>query len=310
MRLVFMGTPDFAVPALQALHDAGHEIVAVYTQPPRPAGRGNKLRPSPVHTLADTLGIPVRTPTRLRKDTAGHEAFAALNADAAIVAAYGLILPRPMLDAPKHGCINIHASLLPRWRGASPIHSAILAGDTESGVTIMQMEEGLDTGPMLLEGRVAITPGETTQTLHDRLAPLGGKLVVEALETLPPARPQPETGITYAEKLTRESGRIDWSQPASAVERQVRGLTSWPGTFTTQNGAILKIGRVSLDPTTTDTPPGTVLDDALLIACGPDTEGHGTTLRLDTLQRPGKSMMPRANFLHGSKLPPGTRLGD
>lgn len=300
-----MGTPDFAVPALASLHDAGHEIVCVYTQPPRPAGRGKTLRPSPVQVEAERRGLPVRSPVRVRRDVAEHEAFANLNADAAVVAAYGLLLPKAMLDAPKLGCLNIHASLLPRWRGASPIHAAVLAGDARSGVSIMRMDEGLDTGDVLAEAAVDLSADETAQSLHDRLGPLGAALITQVLSgPLPEAKPQPEEGATYAPKLTRETGHIDWTRDAHTIERQVRGLTPWPGTFTTLEGDVLKIGSVSVVSGTHDAPPGTVLDDALLVACGKDV------LRLERLQRPGRAMMDRATFLRGSTLPKGARLGE
>ena len=209
LRLAFMGSPDFSVPALHALHQAGHDIAAVYCQPPRPAGRGQAVRPCPVHAAALALGLPVRTPARLRKDTAEHEAFRALDLDAAIVAAYGLILPQAMLDAPRRGCLNIHASLLPRWRGAAPIQAAILAGDAETGITLMQMDAGLDTGAMLLREAIPLTHTTTASTLHDALAEIGARLALRALEEAPPATPQPEEGATYAPKLTRDDGKLD-----------------------------------------------------------------------------------------------------
>ncbi len=245
MRLAFMGSPDFAVPALRALHAAGHEIAAVYCQPARPAGRGQAVRRCAVHEEANRLGLPVRTPSRLRTAAEEWDAFAALNLDVAVVAAYGLILPKPMLNAPRLGCINIHASLLPRWRGAAPIHAAILAGDTETGVTIMQMDEGLDTGPMLSREAVPITASMTTATLHDILADLGAQLILEALNSPPRPVPQSDTGATYAPKLVRDDGRIDWSQEAAAIERRVRAFDPWPGTFSTLNGTVLKILRPS-----------------------------------------------------------------
>ena len=303
MRLAFMGTPDFAVPALQALHAAGHEIVVVYTQPPRPAGRGKKERPSPVHVAAQELGIAVRTPLSLRRDTAEHDHFTALRLDAAVVAAYGLILPVAMLDSPVHGCLNIHASLLPRWRGAAPIQAAILAGDRESGVTIMQMDAGLDTGAMLCEGRVALTPRTTATSLHDDLAAMGARLVVETLLTIPPPRPQPEEGVTYAARLTREDGRLRWDRPADMLDRQVRAMTPWPGTFTLLAGETIKVGAVAMDPTPTTAAPGTIVDDRLLVACG-----NGTTLRITRLQRPGRGMMEADAFLRGQAVPTGTRF--
>jgi methionyl-tRNA formyltransferase len=302
-----MGTPDFAVPALLALHQAGHDIAAVYTQPPRPAGRGKALRPSPVHAAAAALGLPVRTPPRLRTDTAAHAAFAALDLDAAIVAAYGLILPRAMLDAPRRGCLNIHASLLPRWRGAGPIQAAILAGDDESGVTIMQMDEGLDTGPMLLQASVPIGPETTASMLHDRLSTVGAGLICRALEERPVPVEQPE-GATYAPKLTKNSGRLDWSQDAATLDRTVRAMVPWPGAWTMLDGEVLKIlaARPEAGPgapgTVLGTGPGTVLDDALLVAAG------AGALRLMRVQRPGKAPMEASAMLRGRPVPPGTRL--
>jgi methionyl-tRNA formyltransferase len=301
MRLAFMGSPDFAVPALRALHAAGHEIVAVYCQPPRPAGRGQAVRPCPVHAAAEALGLPVRTPARLRKDEAEHEAFRALNLDAAIVAAYGLILPQAMLDAPRRGCLNIHASLLPRWRGAAPIQAAILAGDPETGITLMQMDAGLDTGAMLLRESLPITRTTTATQLHDALAEIGARLALRALAENPPATPQPEEGATYAPKLTRDDGRLDWTHPAAALDRQVRALNPWPGTFTTLAGETLKILAATPEPGTGL--PGTTLDDALLVATG---EG---ALRLTRIQAPGRAAMPAEAFLRGRPIPPGTKLG-
>jgi methionyl-tRNA formyltransferase len=301
MRLAFMGSPDFAVPALRALHGAGHEIAAVYCQPPRPAGRGQRETPCPVHRAALELGLPVRTPARLKRDAAEHEAFAALGLDAAVVAAYGLILPKAMLDAPRRGCLNIHASLLPRWRGAAPIHAAILAGDAESGVTIMRMEEGLDTGPMLLKEATPIGPQTTVQELHDRLAAIGARLILRALAEDPPAVPQPEEGVTYAPKLTKEDGRLDWTQDAAALERRVRALNPWPGTFFTHGGEQIRV--LAAHPEPGSGAPGTVLDDAGLIACG------SGALRLARLQRPGRAPQPADAFLRGYPLPRGRVLG-
>ncbi|GAN98354.1 methionyl-tRNA formyl transferase [Komagataeibacter xylinus NBRC 13693] len=305
MRLAFMGTPDFAVPALRALHQAGHDIVTVYSQPPRPAGRGKKLRPSPVQVAAEELGIPVRTPRSLRRDTAEHAYFRDLKLDVAVVAAYGLLLPVAMLDAPTRGCLNIHASLLPRWRGAAPIQAAILAGDRESGVTIMQMDAGLDTGPMLLRDHVALTDHTTATTLHDDLAAMGGRLIVDVLNRPAcPGTPQPDTGVTHVQRLSREDGRIDWTRPATDIDRQVRALTPWPGTFTILEGQVIKIGAVSPAPGTVHAAAGTVVDDRLLVACG-----GGTTLRITRLQRPGRGMMDAADFLRGQAIAPGTRFG-
>lgn len=301
MRVVFMGSPDFSVPALRALIAAGHEVVAVYCQPPRPAGRGQAVRRCPVHVAADELGIPVHTPVRLRGDAEAQAVFAALNADVAVVAAYGLILPQSMLDAPRLGCLNIHASLLPRWRGAGPIQAAILAGDAETGVTIMQMEAGLDTGPMLLRDSVPIRSDTTAATLHDALAEMGGRLIVRALAEQPVAIPQPEDGVTYAPKLERDHGRLDWTQDAAALDRRVRAFDPWPGTFSTLDGAVLKI--LAVTPAEGAGPPGSVLDDGLLIACG------AGALRLTRVQREGRAAMDAAAFLRGHPVPPGARLG-
>ena len=236
MRITFMGTPDFAVPALVALHAAGHEIVCVYSQPPSHSGRGKKLRPSPIHAKAEELGIPVRTPKSLRKDEAQAE-FAALQADVAVVAAYGLILPQPVLDAPSHGCINIHASLLPRWRGAAPIHRAIMAGDEETGVTIMQMEAGLDTGPMLHKVATAVE-AKTTGELTTELAQLGAQAAVEVLSDLTafPPEQQDDALAIYAPKIDKAEARIDWSRPAEELVRHIHGLAPFPGAWTDFGG--------------------------------------------------------------------------
>ncbi len=301
MRIAFMGSPDFAVPALRALHQAGHTIAAVYCQPARPAGRGQAVRRCPVHIAADELHLTVRTPARLRTDLAAQAEFAALNLDAAIVAAYGLILPQAMLDAPARGCLNIHASLLPRWRGAGPIQAAILAGDSETGITIMQMEAGLDTGPMLLRESVPITPTTTTANLHDTLATLGAELILQALATPPTPVPQRDADATYAPKLTREDGRIDWTQPAAAIDRQIRAFDPWPGTFTTHAGSQLKI--LSATPVDATGTPGTTLDAGLTVACGTHA------IRLTRLQLPGRSALDAAAFLRGHPVPPGTILG-
>ncbi|MBN8927368.1 MAG: methionyl-tRNA formyltransferase [Rhodospirillales bacterium 69-11] len=304
MRLAFMGSPDFAVPALQALHAAGHTIAAVYCQPPRPAGRGHAVQRCPVHVAADDLALSVRTPARLRKDTAEHGAFAALELDAAVVAAYGLILPEPMLAAPRRGCLNIHASLLPRWRGAAPIQAAVLAGDAETGITIMQMDAGLDTGPMLLRESVPIGPETTSARLHDALAALGARLILRALDEAPAPEPQPAAGATYAPKLTREDGRLDWTQDAITLARRVRAFDPWPGTFTTLAGKPFKVlGAVPL-AAPADQQAGTVLDDALTVACGTGA------LRLTRVQAAGRAAMDAAAFLRGHPVPAGTRLGD
>ena len=303
LRVAFMGSPEFAVPALRALHAAGHDIAAVYCQPPRPAGRGQRETPCPVQRAAQDLGLPVRTPARLRREAAEHAAFAALDLDVAVVAAYGLILPLPMLAAPRRGCLNIHASLLPRWRGAAPIQAAIMAGDAETGVTIMRMDEGLDTGPMLLKGTVPIGPRAGTAEIHDTLAALGARLILEALERDPPAVPQPEAGATYAPKLGKTDGKLDWTLDAAALDRRVRALNPWPGTYFEQDGEAIRV--LAAEPAgATDAAPGTVLDGALAIACG-----NGTALRLTRLQRPGRAPLPAAAFLRGFPLPPGAVLG-
>lgn len=299
LRLAFMGSPDFAVPALRALH-AAHDVVAVYCQPPRPAGRGQKETPCPVHRAALELGLPVRTPARVRRDAGEHAAFAALDLDVAVVAAYGLILPPAMLEAPRRGCLNIHASLLPRWRGAGPIQAAILAGDAESGITIMRMEEGLDTGPMLLKGKVAIDPRMTAAALHDALAPLGAALILRALAEDPAPVAQPEDGATYAPKFAKEDGRIDWRQDAVALDRRVRALTPWPGCFFTHGQETLRL--LAAEPAEGEGPPGLVLDAAPTIACGQGA------LRLTRLQRAGRAPMAAAEFLRGYALAPGAVL--
>jgi len=304
MRLAYMGTPDFAVPALRALLAAGHDIAAVYTQPPRPAGRGQREQRSPVHEFATAHGIEVRTPVSLKNEEAQRE-FAGLTLDAAIVAAYGLILPKAVLAAPKRGCLNIHASLLPRWRGAAPIQRAILAGDAETGVTIMQMDEGLDTGAMLLKEVTAITAGDTAQTLHDRLSEIGARAIVETLarlDTLTPAA-QPKDGVTYAAKLTKEEGRLDWSKPASVLARQVRAFVPWPGAWFEHRGERIKVLAAQEVGTDASAPPGVVIDGAATVACG------AGALQLARLQRPGKGPLPIGEFLRGFALPPGTTLG-
>lgn len=295
-----MGTPDFSVPTLDALIEAGHEVVCVYSQPPRPAGRGHKEVPSPVHARALAAGVPVRTPVSLRKPEE-QKAFAALGLDAAVVAAYGLILPKPILEAPRLGCVNVHASLLPRWRGAAPIQRAILAGDAESGVTIMQMDEGLDTGAVLLAESVPIGPETTATTLHDALAALGARLIVEALDGLAAGRlkpvPQPEEGVTYAAKLERGEGLIDWTRPAAEIERRVRALNPWPGTWFELGGERIKVLQASLAEGRGR--PGQILDDRLTVACGQGA------VRLDRVQRAGRAAVDGAAFLRGFPVPSG-----
>jgi methionyl-tRNA formyltransferase len=301
MRLAFMGSPDFAVPALRALHAAGHAIAAVYCQRPKPAGRGHALRASAVQVEAERLGLPVRTPARLRDNADEQPFFAALRLDAAVVAAYGLILPQAMLDAPRRGCLNIHASLLPRWRGAAPIQAAVLAGDTETGVTIMQMDAGLDTGPMLLGEAVPIGATTTSAMLHDVLADIGARLVLRALAEDPSPVPQPQAGATYAPKLTREAGRIDWTREAAAIERQVRAFDPWPGTFTTVHGAILKV--LAVERAADKGPPGMVLDGRLTVACG------SGALLLTRVQLASRPAMTSEAFLRGHPVAAATHLG-
>ncbi|MFJ1292368.1 methionyl-tRNA formyltransferase [Paracoccus yeei] len=297
MRVIFMGTPDFSVPALRAIA-ARHDVAAVYSQPPRAAGRGQKPRPSPVHRAAETLGIPVRTPERL-KSPEEQAAFAAVGADVAVVVAYGLILPQPVLDAPRLGCLNIHASLLPRWRGAAPIHRAIMAGDAETGVAIMQMQAGLDTGPVLAEARTPIGPEDTTADLHDRLAEMGAALIGDVLDRLPlPAAPQPSEGVTYAQKIDKAEARIDWALPAPQVDRQIRGLSPFPGAWCMLGGERIKLLRSRLAAGAGA--PGTVLQ-GFTIACG-----TGAVEVLEA-QREGKRPMPAAEVLRGLTLP--DRLG-
>ena len=300
MRIAFMGTPDFAVPSLLALAEAGHEIVAVYSQPPRPAGRGHKERPSPVQAAAEQRGWPVRTPRTLKSEEE-QAAFRALGLDVAVVAAYGLILPKAILDAPLCGCLNIHASLLPRWRGAAPIQRAILAGDATSGITIMLMDEGLDTGAMMLQESLPITAETTSESLHDELAALGARLIVKALQGgHGTAQPQPEEGVTYADKLRREEARLDWQRDAGALERQVRAFFPWPGAYFEVNGERIKV--LAAEVTEDSGPPGQVLDASLTVACA---KGALRPLRV---QRAGKAPMETAALLRGFPVPPGTQL--
>ena len=298
MRIAFMGTPAFAVPTLDALIAAGHEVQAVYSQPPRPAGRGKALKPSPVHARAESLGIEVRTPLTLRDPTQQGE-FAALDLDAAVVAAYGLILPQPVLDAPRHGCLNVHASLLPRWRGAAPIQRAILAGDEKTGITIMGMERGLDTGPMFAVRETEIDK-KTAGVLTAELAGMGAALMVEVLQQLPGMKPvpQPEDGVTYAAKIEKHEARLDFTRPAAEVERQVRAFNPAPGAFFEHAGERIKILEADIAERTGDA--GTVLDDRLTIAC---TEGS-IVPRL--VQRAGRAAMAPTELLRGFPVPVGT----
>lgn len=305
MRVIFMGTPEFSVPVLDAVIAAGHELAAVYCQPPRPAGRGKKARPGPVQARAEVLGLPVRHPPSLREARAQAD-FADLRADVAVVVAYGLILPRAVLEAPKAGCLNIHASLLPRWRGAAPIQRAILAGDAETGVCIMRMEAGLDTGPVLLREATAIGAGETCGSLHDRLSAMGARLIVEALarlDTLVPA-PQPEAGVTYADKIDKAEARVDWGRSAEHVDRQIRALSPMPGAWCMAAGERLKLlGSDLADGQGAQGMPGEILDDALTVACG-----RGA-VRILRLQRAGRGAQDASEVLRGMALPEGMRLG-
>ena len=300
-----MGTPDFAVPALNALVDAGHDIVAVYSQPPRPAHRGKRETPSPVHARAEALGLSVHTPTSLKTPEA-QGAFAALNADVAVVAAYGLILPQAILDAPQHGCLNIHGSLLPRWRGAAPVQRAILAGDSETGVGIMQMEAGLDTGPVRAEARTPTT-GKTAGTLTRELAEMGANLMVTVLADLNahPAVAQPEERVTYAAKITKDEARIDWNLSAVQVERTIRAFNPMPGAWFEMAGERFKLLAAEV-AAPQDAPsgiaPGTIVDDALSISCNPGV------IRPTLIQRAGKGAMATADLLRGFTVTPGTRL--
>jgi methionyl-tRNA formyltransferase len=300
MRITFMGTPDFAVPTLRALHEAGHAIAAAYTQPPRPAGRGKADRPSPVHRAAEALGIEVRHPPSLR-DLEEQAAFLALEADAAVVVAYGLILPQTVLDGPKLGCLNVHASLLPRWRGAAPIQRAILAGDHVTGVTIMQMEAGLDTGPMLAVQRVPVEE-KTSGELHEELAQLGARLIVETLTQLGELRPEPQEAFeaTYAAKIDKAEARLDWRKPAELLEREVRAFAPFPGSWFEMDGERIKLLRARVIGV--NGAPGTVLDDQLTIACG------DAALRPLELQRAGKPAMQAADVLRGKSVPVSTVL--
>jgi len=306
LRIAFMGTPDFSVPALRNLIDSSHKVVCVYSQPPRPKGRGQHVQPSAVHEAAQAAGIQVRTPLNFKKDE-DIAAFMALELDVAVVAAYGLILPRAILDAPQYGCINIHASLLPRWRGAAPIHRAILEGDSESGITIMQMEEGLDTGPMILKKSVPIRPTTTAQSLHDILSAMGSSMIETVLDELAEKgglheTVQPEEGATYARMLKKEEGRIDWNKPAIVIDRQIRALNPWPGTWCeTEAGRRLKILEATLMDSASG-PAGTIHEDGL-IACG-----DGTALKLESIQPENKKPINTRDAYSGGYLQSGQRL--
>lgn len=304
MRLIFMGTPFFALPTLKALHEAGHTVAAVYTQPPRPAGRGHKETPSPVHNYALEHGLPVFTPVSL-KSPEEQAAFAAHKADIAVVVAYGLLLPQVILDACPLGCINVHPSLLPRWRGAAPIQRTIMAGDQETGICIMQMDAGLDTGDILLKERYPVSSGTTAGQLHDDLSQKAGPLVLRTLEglqngTITPIK-QTDTGVEYARKITREESHIDWNRPAEEIYHQILGLNPAPGAYFIHNGENIKIFEAKI-AYGNGRMPGTVLDDRLGIACKPGI------LYPTVLQRPGKRRMMTEELLNGFAIPPGTRL--
>ncbi|MCR9080092.1 MAG: methionyl-tRNA formyltransferase [Hyphomonadaceae bacterium] len=312
LRIAFMGSPDFAVPVLASLAEAGHEIVCVYSQPPRPAGRGKKLRPTPVHQWAEARGIEVRTPRSL-KQAPEQEAFAALELDAAVVVAYGLILPQAVLDAPRLGCMNMHASLLPRWRGAAPIHRAVMAGDDKTGVQAMMMEAGLDTGPVLATEETPILLTDTTGSVHDRLADLGAGLAVTALSgladgTLVP-QPQTEDGVTYAHKVTADDQRLDWTRPAVELDCQIRGLSPFPGAWFHYTPAgeteplRMKALMSRVEDGETSAKPGQLLDDTLLVQCG-----DGRAVRLLNAQKPGSKAMEAEDLLRGVPIPAGAQF--
>ncbi|MDB5740567.1 MAG: methionyl-tRNA formyltransferase [Alphaproteobacteria bacterium] len=302
LRLAFMGTPDFAVPTLAELIAQGHDIAAVYSQPPRPKGRGMALEPGPVHKFAVGAGLPVRTPLSLKGEAEQAE-FAALNIDAAIVVAYGLLLPKPILDAPALGCFNLHGSLLPRWRGAAPIQRAVMAGDAETGVMVMRMEEGLDTGPVLMAERVPVGR-KTSGDLATELSRLGADLMVRALGALERGAVTPvaqsDDGVTYAKKILKDEARIDWSRSSAEIDCLVRGISPFPGAFTEVNGERLKI--LYAEPADGHGAPGTALDDALTIACG------SGALRLRKVQRAGGKAMDAGDLLKGFAVPRGTSL--
>ncbi|MGC5777986.1 methionyl-tRNA formyltransferase [Methylobacterium sp. NFXW15] len=309
MRVVFMGTPDFAVPTLARLAEDRHAIAAVYTRAPARAGRGMTLRPSPVHALADTLGVPVLTPATLRTPEAA-ETFAAHGADVAVVVAYGMLLPQAILDLPRHGCLNLHGSLLPRWRGAAPIQRAVMAGDAESGVGVMRMEAGLDTGPVALEARVPILPGMTAGELHDALMPVGAGLMSDALKALDTGdltfHPQPDEGVLYAHKITNEEARIDWSGEAQTVARHINGLSPFPGAFfeTDLGKGPERVKVLRALPAEGSGEPGTLLDGEATVACGTGA------VRLLELRRAGKGgSATGAEFVRGARLAAGARLG-
>lgn len=322
LRIGFMGTPDFAASALKAIDASVHEVVCVYTQPPRPKGRGHKLQPSPVQLYAETQSIPVFHPKSL-KNAEIQAKFAAHNLDVGVVAAYGLILPKAILDAPRYGCINIHASLLPRWRGASPIQRAIWAGDPQSGVTLIQMNEGLDTGPEIMKTPLDLSPHETATTLHDRLADLGAQIIVEALDKLAingqlPVIEQESEGVEYAHLLKKDDGKIDWTQSAAQIDRQIRALNPWPGVWC-DNKSGLRLKILNATPVTSDIkstnaskstnqPVGMLTDKHGHIQCGPDQTGQPTILKLEKIQPAGKQAMDIASAINGGYLKTGEAL--
>ena len=304
LRLIFMGTPDFAVPSLSALIDAGHDVVQVYTRPPRQTGRGKHARPTPVHEAATRLGIAVRTPETLRAEEE-HRFLTSLKPDAITVVAYGVLLPRPVLGIPQLGCLNVHASLLPRWRGSAPIQRALMAGDTESGVSIMLMDEGLDTGPVYLQRRIPVSPEETAGSLHDRLAQLGAESIVESLSKLPEGTLKPtvqsEEDATYARKIERSEREIDWQRSADEIDCQIRALAPAPGAWFHHDGERIKVFACTKMNESSGM-PGEILDDLLTVACGDGA------LRLDRIQRESRRAMDAHAFLRGQSLPTGIRL--
>lgn len=304
LRIAFMGTPDFALTALEALHTSGHDVVAVYTQPPRPKGRGQQVQISPVHQYAADHDIPVYHPRSLKKEK-DQAVFAELNLDVAVVAAYGLILPKAVLNAPKYGCINIHASLLPRWRGASPIQHAIWKGDAETGVDLMQMDEGLDTGPVIMERKVKIRPQTTAASLHDELSALGAAMIEEAMDELAAgkgleAHLQDDDLATYAPLLQKEDGRVDWSQSAEEIDRQVRALNPWPGVWSMIEGKRVKILEVQISQANSDQAPGTILDSTGKVACG-----RGPVLTLVKIQPENAKAMDFVSAVNGGYVEAG-----
>ena len=307
LRIVFMGTPDFAVPTLEKLVERGHDVVAVYSQPPRPAGRGMAPKKSPVHRKADQLGLEVRTPAALKSEEDQAE-FSRLNADVAVVVAYGLLLPPPVLEAPKHGCYNGHASLLPRWRGAAPIQRAIMAGDRQTGVMIMKMDQGLDTGPVALTSQVAIAQNMTAGELHDILMVMTADLMATAMDQLDrgtlPLNPQSDEGITYASKLQKSEARIDWARPAEQVHNHIRGLSPYPGAWSELDlsGSPVRIKILSATLSSKTGAPGEVLDNHLTIACGTGS------VKIERLQRAGKQAVTVEEFLRGNSVPQGSKV--